>query len=138
MSFDNLPAVITLLIALSVATERVTEIIKGMSVWLNQRKETPKQEAHRKAALQLLAVAAGIAVSLLTQSVWIQVFPQKDIMTALALGLLASGGSGFWNSMLSYVTSIKNLKQETVERARNLGRGAPQRMPEPIEGQLTP
>jgi len=31
----------------------------------------------------------------------------------LGLGLLASGGSGFWNSVLTYVTKVKDIK--TVE-----------------------
>ena len=27
------------------------------------------------------------------------------------LGLLASGGSGFWNSILTYVTKVKDIKK---------------------------
>jgi hypothetical protein len=33
----------------------------------------------------------------------------------LALGLLASGGSGFWNSILMYVIKAKDLKAAEAE-----------------------
>jgi hypothetical protein len=33
----------------------------------------------------------------------------------LALGLLASGGSGFWNSILTYVNKAKDIKVAAAE-----------------------
>ena len=38
-----------------------------------------------------------------------------DWTGTLALGLLASGGSGFWNSILTYVTKAKDLKAAEAE-----------------------
>jgi hypothetical protein len=29
----------------------------------------------------------------------------------LALGLMASGGSGFWNAILGYLLQVKNIKK---------------------------
>jgi len=31
------------------------------------------------------------------------------------LGLLASGGSGFWNSILSYLLKVKDIKGEVLK-----------------------
>jgi hypothetical protein len=38
-----------------------------------------------------------------------------DFTGKLALGLLASGGSGFWNSILTYVTKAKDVKAAEAE-----------------------
>jgi hypothetical protein len=38
-----------------------------------------------------------------------------DWTETLALGLLASGGSGFWDSILTYVTKAKDLKAAEAE-----------------------
>src|SRR3954452_9073521 len=64
-TMDNLTTLVTSIIALSVAAERVVEIIKGVFVWLDKEKEDPRMEARRRASLQALAAAAGVGVSLL-------------------------------------------------------------------------
>jgi hypothetical protein len=57
--------------------------------------------------------------------------------TILALGLLASGGSGFWNSILSYVGNLKALKETQAARAKRADEdGRP--IPHPREGVLAP
>jgi hypothetical protein len=38
-----------------------------------------------------------------------------DFTGKLALGLLASGGSGFWNSILAYITKAKDVKAAEAE-----------------------
>lgn len=139
MPFDNLPAVITLLIALSVATERFTEIIKGIWPWLNEHKDDKRKEARRNATLQVLAVVGGVAISWLASPISGGVLEgEGGPLRILGLGLLASGGSGFWNSMLGYVTSIKNLKREEATQFQEAARGMPGRFPEPAEGELAP
>jgi hypothetical protein len=42
-------------------------------------------------------------------------FLPHDFTGKLALGLLASGGSGFWNSILAYVTKAEDLKAAEAE-----------------------
>src|SRR5438067_123333 len=42
-------------------------------------------------------------------------FLPHDFTGKLALGLLASGGSGFWNSILTYVTKAKDVKAAEAE-----------------------
>jgi hypothetical protein len=143
MSLDSLPTVITLLIALSVAAERVVEIIKSLFRWLDEAHENPREEGFRRAALHALAALSGIIISWLAWPIVAQVLtPIPDnaigprISTVFALGLLASGGSGFWNSMLTYVESLKELKRaDAQEREAQLKAAA---IPTPLEGQLRP
>jgi hypothetical protein len=108
MDPTKLSTIVSLLIALSIASERLVEIVKGFLPWLDQQKSNPTEEGFRKAVLQALAVGAGIF------TVWIaptNAGIPADFMGKLALGLLASGGSGFWNSILTYVTKAKDIKE---------------------------
>lgn len=116
---NHLNVLVALLVALSVASERLVEIIKNLSPFLRENKPEEK-DGPRKAALQVLAVASGIATAFLARPA----FPTGDLpmlaspASVLALGLLASGGSGFWNSILSYVLLLKNAKKEQIQRLR--------------------
>jgi energy-converting hydrogenase Eha subunit A len=97
MDTTKLTTVISLLIALSIASERLVDIIKGLVPWLNQQRRKPAEEGWRKAALQILAViAAGITTAWLASAAMPKGVGIPDDWTGtLALGLLASGGSGF-------------------------------------------
>jgi hypothetical protein len=69
-----------------------------------------------EAALQVLAVIAGITTAWLASAAIPKGVGIPDDWTGtLALGLLASGGSGFWNSILMYVTKAKDLKAAEAE-----------------------
>jgi O-antigen/teichoic acid export membrane protein len=114
MDMVKLTAVVGLLVALSVASERLVEIIKGLIPFLNKENPYPDKERIRRVALQCLAVAAGIATAFLARpTIPVDLIPANttDVWPVIALGLLASGGSGFWNSVLTYVTSVKDLKE---------------------------
>lgn len=99
------------------ASERLVEIIKGAIPWLNQQNSNPRTEGWRKAIIQFLAVVAGIITAYLASPA-IPAFIPHDFTGKLALGLLASGGSGFWNSILTYVTSAKDIKAADAEAKR--------------------
>jgi hypothetical protein len=144
MQIESLPTILTLLIALSVAAERAVEIITGFVPWLSKVEESVGAEARRRAVLHLLAAASGIAISWLAWPVVAEALAElpnqatrpAHFPTVLALGLLASGGSGFWHSILSYVTSLKELKQaDSRQRAAHFEAIA---IPTPLEGQLKP
>jgi hypothetical protein len=140
MNLTTLPTVVTLIIALSVATERLVEIVKGMNQWLDQEKTAdPKAEGRRRAALQLLAVIGGIIISALAWPITKQIVPSdQPWLVAIALGLLSSGGSGFWNSILGYVTNLKDLREADVERVKNSGTPGTRPVAQPSEGALRP
>src|SRR6266513_1342770 len=63
MDTTKLTTVISLLVALSIASERLVDIIKGLVPWLNQQRRKPAEEGWRKAALQVIAVFAGITTA---------------------------------------------------------------------------
>ncbi|HZS17310.1 MAG TPA: hypothetical protein VFA51_05190 [Candidatus Udaeobacter sp.] len=116
MDPTKLTTVISLLVALSIASERLVDIIKGVIPWLNQPRVRPADEGWRKAALQVLAVFAGITTAWLSSAAIPKGVGIPDDWTGtLALGLLASGGSGFWNSILTYVTKAKDVKAAEAE-----------------------
>lgn len=122
MSPDHLYGLVGLIAALSVASERLVEIVKGLVSWLGEPKDDKSYEERlRGAALQGLAVAAGVVTAYLGSPY----FP-KDLQglttgpwAILGLGLLASGGSGLWNSVLSYLTNVKELKKADAVQSKD-------------------
>lgn len=118
---DQLNAIISLLVPLSLASERLVEIVKGIFPWLGLQKDEPILEGRRNAALHVLAVAAGITTALLAGDAIGPMLPANwnSIPGLLALGLLASGGSGLWNSVLTYVLKLKDIKKLEVEALKN-------------------
>ena len=126
---ENLWTMVTLLIALSVASERLVEIVKGVVPWLNERKDDTKLEGQRKAVIQAMAVLSGILTAWLVRPVIVNIVPQpwQSTLGILAIGLLASGGSGFWNAIMTYLLKVKDIRkfyaeeklEALVSRARN-------------------
>ena len=113
MNDPTLYTVVAYLVALSVASERLVEIIKGLVPVLNEPKKDAKQEGRRRAALQFLAVMSGIFTAFLARTAAVGVLPGEwdNPPGILAMGLLASGGSGFWNAILTYVARVKDIKK---------------------------
>lgn len=121
MDMTRLTTVIGLLIALSIASERLVEIIKGFIPALDQQSTDPNKEGRRRAVLQILAVLAGIATaSLASPMIPKETYDATSIWGILALGLLTSGGSGFWNSVLTYVAKVKDVKKLEVKEKKRL------------------
>lgn len=124
MELNALSTLLPVLIALSMASERLVEIIKGFFPALNEEKSEPKEESRRKAYLQILAVVAGlITVLLAKQGDLLSNLPGifTESLGVITLGLLASGGSGFWNSVLDYVNEVKKIKKmEKIEKKQSL------------------
>jgi len=142
MALDTLPALITLLIALSIATERAVEITKSLIPWLDASHTVPALEARRRAAIQTLAIVFGIAIAYLSWPLIAEVLTApgaaprpRGFGSVLALGLLASGGSGFWNSLLGYTVSLKTLKSAEA-RERRVATARVTVIPHPEEGSI--
>jgi len=123
---DKVSTLVSTLLALSLVVERVVEMIKGFfpNAWLFLPKENPTEEARRCAALRMFAFAVGSVVTPLSgiQLVtWSQnagasgsdqsAYLWHSVLNALLSGLLASGGSAFWNHILDLLKAAK-VKQE--------------------------
>jgi hypothetical protein len=119
MDTTHLAAIISVIVALSIASERLVEIVKGFIPFLEKQNPDATKEGHRRSALQILAVLSGIATAWLARDY----IPQEIAEPAkgwaiIGLGLLASGGSGFWNSVLTYVTKVKDVKKLDFEEKK--------------------
>jgi hypothetical protein len=114
MDATKLAAIVGLLVALSAASERFVEIVKGLFKWLDKKHDDERMERWRKATLQVLAVGAGIGTTLLARpAIPADLLPDSGgALPLLALGFLASGGSGLWNSVLTYVLKVKDIKDD--------------------------
>lgn len=122
---DILSSFLALMVALSMATERVTEAIKGfpiLSLFLAQEKKAGSwQEEARKAAIHIVAIAVGTGFAYAAQapiSSALKLGPGSQGAWGLwlLLGGLASGGSGIWNSTLDLVRTIKQQKENVLKQ----------------------
>ena len=114
---NSLSATIASLSALSVVTERFVEIVKAMIPFLNQSFEGSKEQ-WRNTSLRLLAVVGGLLTVSLSHSEiggFIEAMWNKGLPGQITLGLLASGGSGFWNGVLKYLGAVKDLRKTDVK-----------------------
>jgi hypothetical protein len=114
----QLPIIVTLVVALSVAVERFVEIIKNSIGFLRDKNSDPQKEGYRKVALLVLAVAAGLVTAWLAKPAIEGIVPGEWSRSRgiIALGLLASGGSGFWNSVATYILNLKDIKAAEAEK----------------------
>jgi len=114
----DIPTNVAYLAALSMAAERLVQIIRGIPYL-----ELPKAESSRTAAegavraessrtakVNLLAVATGLATA--AMAYLIGVLPvAKNWLEVVIYGVLAGAGSGFWNAVLSYLLQLKDLNK---------------------------
>jgi hypothetical protein len=115
-TLDDLNKFLALMAALSVAVERLVEILKTFVFKkLNLTLTDPEQEAMRQGKVQVLALIASLLTSLLLG--WLGILP-GGWTGALGMGLLASGGSGLWNSLLGWAKGLKDIRQAQGEQAR--------------------
>ncbi len=117
MVLTQLSDLIIFLVALSIASERLVEIVKGLTPFLREKSDNATAESWRVVAMQLLAMASGIFTAHLTMPAAAEILPESwhSFPGILALGLLASGGSSLWNSVLGYVSSVKDAAKLNVD-----------------------
>jgi hypothetical protein len=104
---------VAFLVAISVASERLVEIIKGFIPALAKRQEDAKKEGRRAAVLHIIAALSGIIMAFLAKPAAVGILPRTltNFPGILALGLMASSLSGFWNAILGYLLQVKNIKK---------------------------
>jgi hypothetical protein len=121
---DTLESVIPLLLAISLASERLVTIIKTMIPWLAKETKTQAMEENLEGdrARRLIVQAIAIGTSWLTVGLsfshwkpWDTVSVGGSSYAVIALALLGSGGSALWNNLLGYTKAVKDVR--TVEKA---------------------
>ena len=115
---DDLTTIVTVLLTLSLASERLVEILKSFFFTSLLKKKEGAEEAARQAKIQGLAVISGLITAGLAAPVLVKDFEFHYIWAIPVLGLLASGGSGLWNSVLGYLKGVKDLRQCEAEEQR--------------------
>jgi hypothetical protein len=127
MNANDLIPFVTLLASISLASERLVEIIKNLSVSLNTPQPAdPKAEGRRQAKIYVIAFLSGMLTTYLAGETvgWESIgLPWGASAGAkwfhcTALGILACGGSGLWNSILSYLVKVKDLKGVQVDNQK--------------------
>jgi hypothetical protein len=133
VDIEQLSTLVALLAALSVAAERLVEIVKN---WFpahlaEEQKDTQgnvdvKKEGRRKVQLQLLAIGASVITVILAWPAIAGSVPGapsgawwtslQGWLIILAAGILVSGGSGFWNKIVGYVGAVRDLRKEDAEK----------------------
>lgn len=112
MSMEQIASAITVILAVSVAVERVTEILKQIIPGFAEEKANPAAENRRRASLQVLAGAIGTVVA------WqgnLQIASQTGVPAYLLIGAMSSGGSAFWNNVLDAVRATKISRQAQAD-----------------------
>src|ERR1700733_7578991 len=119
-----LTSFVTTMVGLSVATERVTPMIKH---WIAKWKAVPP------AAIHVFSFLVGIGVVMLSgqDPIGIQGFHKygfgywQSWVSWILSGLLVSGGSAFWNHPLDLVQAAKVQKETAVNATLPAGQKIP-------------
>lgn len=121
----DIASIIAVLGAMSLSVERVVEIIKNMVPFLSGAQSDEKKERHRRVLLHVLAVLVGTVIAVVAQEqiqpLLSSIFSRQGeigIIGCIILGLLASGGSGFWNQSMGIVEEIKKAKKLQVQKLK--------------------
>ncbi len=150
MNMEQLWALVTMLLAISIATERAIAILKSAVKRLADPKPDPAKpdepapgDRWRRLAVQLIAVAIAwvLAALVATKAPGVK-FP-SNIFGDMAfgpltgqlklpiwlVGLLASGGSAFWNSIVEMLRAVKEAKRAERRLADKQRRMLPETTP---------
>lgn len=115
--FTSLSTFIALVAGISVAVERVIEVVKGAIPRLAN--PWSASDNYRKALLQVMSIVAGAIIAWQMKSQIQATLPAGlaagvDWPTYAMVGLMSSGGSGLWNHVLDIVRSVKEEKEKAI------------------------
>jgi hypothetical protein len=121
---DNLNSFVSVLLALSIASERLVELVKGLVSRLDGPRPDPREERLRQWIIHAMSVVASCIVVYLAQGQIASALKMPGGLSfgvGLLLAILASGGSSFWNSILTWLLSLKNLNQQSLATSQKVG-----------------
>ena len=108
--------IVTLLATLSIASERLTDLVKNRVIPHSLDSDESPTKAQRKQKLKVFLTqaisvsSAGATVFLATPMIQETLPTFNNLGGKLVLALLVSGGSSFWNSVQQYMVSIRKPK----------------------------
>jgi hypothetical protein len=130
MPIDALNSIVAILLSISLAAERLVTIIKTLFPWLAVEKKAQAGEIDvsgdkwRRFVVQLIAfVASWVTSAFLADGGFSPLGVLKfgsgvNIISVpvIVVGLLASGGSAFWNGLLGYTKAVKDVRTNQAAR----------------------
>ena len=139
MTIDSLQTLATMVLALSAANERLIEALKNLFAPFLAKKQITGNEAsdpagdrRRQLAVQILSVLGALCTAAWIAGgrpwSWGSSLPLGAAADAprvpvVLLGLLTSGGSAFWNSVLDFTRGAAQLRKEKADIARRVNAG---------------
>jgi hypothetical protein len=121
----DIASIIAILGVLSLSVERVVEMIKNLLPFLSKKYDDERKARYRRFGLHFLAGIIGFLIALAAQEqIDYVLFKNEDSINCwgcVILGLLASGGSGFWNQSLGIVEEIKKAKKFQFKQNKTNG-----------------
>ena len=123
MDITYLIKTVTLILTISVADERLVELIKSRVDGWETTNPNPAKECERLKSLQLLSLFGGWVSAAMAWEAIKAAYQQSEVwqtgLTCLLFGLCASGGSSFWNSVLTYLLKVKDIKADTATMVKS-------------------
>ena len=120
MSIIDLSALVALLLSISLAAERLVAVVKSLIPWLavepikNPAVADTSPDRWRQLLLQILMFLAGWVTSAFLCGPRFDLFGSVTLsssgslsLPAIVMGLLSSGGSAFWTSLLGYTKAVQ-------------------------------
>ncbi len=117
---DSLVKLITLILAISLAGERLVAFIKTLFPWLaGDPNSTEAANTNKEISRKTIVMAIAFL------SCWLTAYLVKENtdgtsdalkMPAIFLGLLASGGSAFWTTLLGYTKAVRDIKVQQTQQ----------------------
>ena len=121
----DITSIIALLGAMSLSVERVVEMVKSMVPFLAAQQTDVTKERYRRGMLHLLSAFVGAVIAYVARGQIQSLFPtifktpgEISMAGYLIIGLLTSGGSGFWNQSLGIVEEIRKAKKLQVKQLK--------------------
>lgn len=127
--------IIPIILGVSLANERLLEILKTQIPWLSnqfeslaEKQKVTKNEKGRKIVIQLITISTGW----LTASFFADAgeaiegeaislgffknlfFGSINEIPVFLIGVLASAGSAFWNQVFSYTKAVKDIRKQAA------------------------
>jgi len=131
MNVDQLVSLVTTMLAISLAAERlVTTLKSAFPSWLAEEKKTAVNgedkvgDGPRRAWVIVFAfIAAYITSALVADNHWNPIFvmqfgtePHDTKLPLVVVALLATGGSAMWNDLLGYTKAVKDIRGQDREQ----------------------
>ena len=131
---NTLSAFVSAMLAISIAAERLVAILKSIVPWLAKEPTKGSGEVDlyadwlRRVIVFLLAfVASWVTAAFLVKpnqfELWGYVPLPGFQLPAIVVGVLGTGGSALWSSLVNYSSALKDIKIQTRDKNQGVQQG---------------